>query len=358
MKWISSKHIDGRGNITAHELISRKAVEETSTRVAPKGSTIIITRVSIGKYAFADDDYAINQDLTALVSKDRTRLDSDFIRVVALHIATVVERNAEGIGVRGVTRNFLSKLQIPLPPLEVQQEIVAEIESYQKIIDGARAVIDNYSPHIPIDPAWPMVSIANVAANQPHSLKAGPFGSALKKEFYVPFGYKIYGQEQVIRGDPRFGDYYISKEKHLELESCKVQADDVLISLVGTYGKTLIVPDDYEPGIINPRLLKITLDKEKMIPEFFVTTFAQESVISQVRAMSYGGTMNILSMKVLKSLRLPLPSLGTQKQIVTELKAEQALVEANHQLIDRFERKIQATIARIWGESEPDTVEA
>jgi type I restriction enzyme M protein len=59
VKWISSKHIDERGLITAYELISQNAVKETSTRIAPKGSTIIITRVSVGKFAFADDDYAI-----------------------------------------------------------------------------------------------------------------------------------------------------------------------------------------------------------------------------------------------------------------------------------------------------------
>ncbi|HOR25291.1 MAG TPA: N-6 DNA methylase, partial [Opitutaceae bacterium] len=46
-----------------------------------------------------------------------------------------------------------AELQIPLPPLEVQKEIVAEIEGYQAVIDGARAVLDHYRPHIPIDPA-------------------------------------------------------------------------------------------------------------------------------------------------------------------------------------------------------------
>ena len=143
----------------------------------PGGATIIITRVSIGKFAFADDDYAINQDLTALVSKDSERLDPEFIRVVALHIATVVERNAEGIGVRGVTRNFLSKLQIPLPPLEVQKEIVAEIEGYQKVIDGARAVVDNYRPHITIDPQWPMVPIEEAC-----EIKRGKFSHRPRNE--------------------------------------------------------------------------------------------------------------------------------------------------------------------------------
>ena len=49
----------------------------------------------------------------------------------------------------------LQSIQIPLPPLEVQKEIVAEIEGYQKVINGARAVLDHYRPHIPIHPDWP-----------------------------------------------------------------------------------------------------------------------------------------------------------------------------------------------------------
>ena len=49
-------------------------------------------------------------------------------------------------------------IEIPLPPLEVQKEIVAEIEGYQKVINGARAVLDHYRPHIPIHPDWPMVT--------------------------------------------------------------------------------------------------------------------------------------------------------------------------------------------------------
>ena len=65
----------------------------------------------------------------------------------------------------GYNRHFIKRLksiQIPLPPLEVQKEIVAEIEGYQKVIDGARAVLDNYRPHIPIHPDWPMVAVGDI----------------------------------------------------------------------------------------------------------------------------------------------------------------------------------------------------
>ena len=252
----------------------------------------------------------------------------------------------------------VGEIKIPLPPLEVQKEIVAEIEGYQKVINGARAVLDHYRPHIPIHPDWPMVTIEDLAANERNSLKAGPFGSSLKKDCYVKSGYKIYGQEQVIRGDINYGDYYISEEKFRELESCKVKAGDVLISLVGTYGKILIVPEKHEPGIINPRLLKVTLDKQKILPTYFVEAFRQGTVTEQVANLSYGGTMDILSLKVLKSLKLPLPPLATQQAIVAEIEAEQALVATNHELISRFEKKIQATLARVWGEDEPAPAEA
>lgn len=241
-------------------------------------------------------------------------------------------------------------LQIPLPPLEIQRAIVAEVESYQKVIDGARAVVDNYRPTIPLRTEWSMVTIDDLKASGKNSLKAGPFGSSLKKDSYVESGYKIYGQEQVIRGDIRYGDYYIDAEKYRELESCKIKAGDVLISLVGTYGKVLVVPDDHEPGIINPRLLKITLDEERVLPNYFAEAFRQDAIVNQLEDLSYGGTMDILSLRVLRKLRIPLPPLDDQKAILAQIEAERTLVGANRELIERFEKKIQSAIDRIWGE--------
>ena len=60
-----------------------------------------------------------------------------------------------------------------------------------------------------------------------------------------------------------------------------------------------------------------------------------------------------MSAQVLKEYSIPLPPLATQHAIVAEIEAEQALVAANHELIIRVEQKIQATLARIWGEEAP-----
>ena len=251
-------------------------------------------------------------------------------------------------GLQRVPRSSIAAFQIPLPPLDVQRELVAEIEGYRRVVDGARAVVDNWRPRIAVDPEWPLEGISDLVADIPNSFKAGPFGSSLKKDCYVPSGYKVYGQEQVIRGDASFGDYYIDEEKYRELEKYRVQTGDVLISLVGTYGKTMIVPEEHEPGIINPRLVKITLDQKKMLPEFFVNLFAQEQTVAQMQSISHGGTMSILGMQTLKRLQIPVPPVETQQAIVAEIKEERVMVSTNRELIERMEQRIQATIARVW----------
>lgn len=47
-----------------------------------------------------------------------------------------------------VTASDIAEIETPLPPLEIQQQIVAEIEGYQKIIDEAKQVVNNYKPTI------------------------------------------------------------------------------------------------------------------------------------------------------------------------------------------------------------------
>ncbi len=165
---------------------------------------------------------------------------------------------------------------------------------------------------------WALTNIENVAANKKNALKAGPFGSSLKKEFYVKKGYKIYGQEQVISNDPFFGNYYIDKDRFTSLKSCEVKPGDILISLVGTMGKVLILPEGIEKGIINPRLVKISLYRD-INREFFKYYLYSEIAVKQINHLSHGSTMNIINLGIIKKLIFPLPPLQEQEQIVAKL---------------------------------------
>ncbi|PLX99281.1 MAG: hypothetical protein C0623_09370 [Desulfuromonas sp.] len=194
---------------------------------------------------------------------------------------------------------------------------------------------------------WVWTNFEQLAEGIPNAIKAGPFGSALKKLFYVQKGYKIYGQEQVIREDPYYGDYYVDEQKYQDLLSCAVKSGDLLISLVGTIGRVLILPDGIEPGIINPRLVKISLNKEIINPLFIKIYLQSTSVKAMFAIASHGGTMDILNLGILKGIPIPLPPVSEQSKILEEFdriaSIEAGLVEgieANSQRSDRLRQSI------------------
>ncbi|MEX2516645.1 MAG: N-6 DNA methylase [Gammaproteobacteria bacterium] len=346
IKWISSKHIDSGGRIVGYELITESAVNETSTRVANAGSTIIITRVSVGKYAIADDEYAINQDLTALVSKDENRLASEYIHVVAPYISTIVERSAEGIGVRGVTRNFLASLKIPLPPLDVQKEIVAEIQGYQKIIDGARAVIDNYRPHIPIHPDWPLKPIRDVCVINPRKSETNALDACTEVSF-VPMAnineHEMYFEpKDTKRLDEVTASYTFFKN------------GDVLIAKVTPCfenGKAGIAAGLYNGIGFGSSEFYVLRPGENVLSEWIYISVSCPAFRSwAIPRMTGTGGLQRVPRSVIENYDIPLPSLEIQKEMISDIEAEQKLVHANQELISRFEKKIEATLARIWGE--------
>ncbi|AFZ19366.1 restriction endonuclease subunit S [Allocoleopsis franciscana] len=222
----------------------------------------------------------------------------------------------------------------------------------------------NSLPKLP--EGWIWVTFPELAEAQPHALKAGPFGSALKKEFYVPHGYKIYGQEQVIAENPFYGNYYIDKERYESLKSCAVKSGDILISLVGTIGKVLVLPEGIEPGIINPRLVKLSLEKRLIIVEYSKKYLESSIVRHYFSMLSHGGTMDILNLSILKTLPIPLPPLNEQRRIVAKIEALKARsqrvkeeLEAIAPLLDQFRQSVLAAAFRgdltaDWREKNPD----
>ena len=167
---------------------------------------------------------------------------------------------------------------------------------------------------------WKWTKIDNLVYYESNSLKAGPFGSSLKKSFYTQTGYKIYGQEQVISGDPTFGNYYVNEEKYQSLINCAVAAYDILISLVGTVGKVLILPEECEKGIINPRLVKVTLNSFYK-SEFFKFYFESSFLKSIYKLKNHGTTMDVLNLGIIKELPYPICSKEEQIQIIKEIES-------------------------------------
>lgn len=97
--------------------------------------------------------------------------------------------------------------------------------------------------------------------------------------------------------------------------------------MVGTIGKTLVLPSDTEPGIINPRLVKISFNNRLINPLFFKHYIDSNSVKEFFSIVSHGGTMKILNLRILKELPIPLPPLSEQEELLKKIDVFFSIVE-------------------------------
>ena len=177
------------------------------------------------------------------------------------------------------------------------------------------AMTDKENPKLP--QGWTIKTLGEVLSNDKYAIKRGPFGSSLKKNFFVKSGVRVFEQYNPINQDVEWKRYFITQEKFKELEAFKAGAGDLLISCSGTLGKILELPQNVEVGIINQALLKIRLDNTQILNSYFVHLFNSPYMQKIILENTLGSTIqNIASVKELKQIKIPLPPLETQKQIV------------------------------------------
>ena len=141
---------------------------------------------------------------------------------------------------------------------------------------------------------------------------AGPYGSSLTKAMYTDSGYRVYGQQQVIPDDFTIGDYYISNKKYQGMKRYTVHPGDVLISVMGTVGKVAVVPEDVEPGIINPRLVRYRPNTRVVTSRYLQLFIMSNAGQAPLLEAAQGSTMDGLNMRILGELQVALPPLAEQ----------------------------------------------
>ena len=249
-------------------------------------------------------------------------------------------------GLQRVPKALVEEFKFPLPPLEVQQQVVAEIEGYQQVIFGARAVLENYRPRISIDLKWPKVAIKEVAAVE--SGYGFPLDYQGRSDEEIPF---LKVSDMNLPGNERHivtWNHSVSRATLSELKGKAYPAGTVVFPKIGaaiaTNKKRILSKDStYDNNVMGiipdaSRLLSAFL--HTYLLGFDLSGWASESQPPSMRKTT------------VETYEIPLPPLETQRAIVAEIEAEQALVSANRELIRRMEAKIKAAIDRLWGSGE------
>jgi len=183
-------------------------------------------------------------------------------------------------------------------------------------------------------------TLSQITKSDKHSIKRGPFGGSLKKEIFVPEGYKVYEQKHAIQNDFSIGRYYINKEKFEEMKMFSVKSGDFIISCSGTIGRIAEIPKDAQEGIINQALLKLSLDSSKILNKYFQYVFQSQFVQRYLTKVSRGVAIkNVPSVKELKTIKFPVPSIQDQQSIVQA-------IESKFSVIDKIETVVEASLEK------------
>ena len=324
--------------------ISATGLSKSSATLLPKNSVVVSTRATIGRIGINRIPMATNQGFKNIVIRDSTRAIPEYVALLVTRLVPTMDTWASGGTFKELSKSLFCQLQIPLPPLEVQQEIVAEIEGYQRVIDGARAVVENYRPHVYVDPYWPMVKLGELCERIQYGLS-----SRLNSE---RTGYKTFRMNELVEG--KCVDYGSMKYADISaevFEKYQLRRGDVLFNRTNSFehvGRTGIFDLD---GLycFASYLIRLSVSENKANP-FYVNAFMNtadfQAGIKKYASRAIG--QSNINAKSLAAYHIPLPQLERQHAIVSEIQAEQSLVDANRELIERFEKKIRDAIARVW----------
>lgn len=358
--WVKTGDLKDKYLFETDEKISQLGLENSSARIYLKNTVLLaMYGATIGATSILKIDAATNQACAAFSPREDTL--PEYLYAFLESQKDKFIKDAVGGAQPNLSAGYLKTIEFKLPSLEQQTRITRNLSKIDELLllrkqqlakldELVKArFVEMFGDPINNPMKWIVSKIEDIAAQEKNALKAGPFGSALKKEFYVRSGYKIYGQEQVICGDASFGDYYINEEKYKELKNCAVQAGDILISLVGTYGKTLIMPDNYEAGIINPRLMKITLNKNKVTPIYFKYYFESNALKASMDANTHGGTMGVLNLGIIRQMKIQVPPLSLQNQFAAFVERVDKQKQTVQQSLEKLELMKKALMQEYFG---------
>ncbi len=268
-----------------------------------------------------------------------------FHPLFALALLSSTNFSRRGGGQPFITKGDVLRTQIPLPPPRVQKEMAAEIEGYQRVIDGARAVIDNYRPHIPIDPNWPLVSLGEACEINPDKVNPA-LAYPDQTIHYVDIS-------SVENGTGRLLGYTEVSSYSAPVRARRgVRNDDVLLSTVRPNLRAFaLLKTVKERTVASTGFAVLRVRPGIADPAFIHSLVCSDYAVRQMVIMMGKGSYPSINQADVATIQVPLPPVAVQRSIAGDLETEQTLVTANRELIDRFDGKVKAVISRIWADA-------
>ncbi|MBU5349151.1 restriction endonuclease subunit S [Paenibacillus lautus] len=248
-------------------------------------------------------------------------------------------------GQKRVPSSFLKTVKVSLPPIEEQNKIVSALAEADALLQKRKTAIAkldallksyfifNVGPkHIDYD-KWNELCIEELAAQYKGSMRTGPFGSDLRHSEFVEDGIAVLGIDNAVKNHFAWGERrFITEEKYEKLKRYTVKPGDVIITIMGTTGRSAVVPEDISIAITTKHLATITVNRDMTFPEFLsFSIHSHPDILHQIKLANKGAIMDGLNLGIIKGLKLKVPPIDKQEKFIKyyhEIQLQRCLMES------------------------------
>lgn len=313
---------------------------------------LIIGKGGNPNWRFANGMFSMSTDCCLLTAKQES-VDIEYVYYYLCAFPTIMQRLYKGVGIKHISLADIKNIEIEYPPIEVQRTIVSVLSFLDAVIKKRQInvvknipeLLKSYYSQLVDNNVWDKVRISDIATE----IMSGPFGTQLhvsqfrdKGEIYV------YGIDDLTKNVPK--TRYLSIAELDKYERYLVHGDDVLISIMGTVGRTKVVPKDIGLAINTKHLVDITLNQDLCKPYFLAYTLENDrKVRRQIESSKHGAVMSAINMSDVKNLKITLPSIKVQmyfEEVYHQVKDIQKCMEEEIQLLKELRKSLLAKYFR------------
>ena len=342
---------NGTGKIDFSNKIKGSDAPSRAKRAVKKGDILFSTvRPNLKAYGYVereDCDCCIASTGFAVISA-KTMVLSKYVyymlysEPVQTQLASMMGKGAYP----SVNQKDVSQIQIPLPPLSVQEAMVTALDNYHKIIDGSKQVVDNYKPTIQYDSSWNKTKVGDVV------------------EFISGVTLSV-GECEDTNGIPLITIADVTEDGYIKTDEIRkvltdkkvnyLQRGDLLFNWrngsKNLVGKTALFDMDGD-YIFASFLLGIRPNTQKILSEFLWIVLNQYRVEGRYMQFMRQNVNGLFNREELKDVEIPCPPLDVQKGVVDRIFNEIRLVLLNKQLMSIFAQKSESKLSQVWGEKQ------
>ncbi|MGO4962552.1 restriction endonuclease subunit S [Anaerovoracaceae bacterium Sow4_D4] len=264
--------------------------------------------------------FATSTDCVVLLPSDQVRCKYLYYFLKAN--MNILEAGFKGAGLKHTNKKYISEINIPqIPEHTKQDEVILVLDKLQTIIDLRNEELTSLDYLIKArfvemfedkEKAWPVVTIADICKDS----RTGPFGSALHHDEFVNEGIFVLGIDNAVENKFSYNRMrYITEDKYQQLKRYTVYPGDVIITIMGTVGRSAVIPKDMPKAINTKHLACLTPDAGVVDSYFLCNAFQiHPDIKQQLRGQTKGAIMDGLNLTIIKGLKFRLPPLELQKQ--------------------------------------------